>query len=116
MKYTWSCHCWKVAYEIESPEIQKWMMCNCSYCSRKWFILHFLPETNFTLTAWKDALTEYKFNKKQIKHLFCKHCGVQCFWEWTSPDGTPTIAINLNTVENIDLENISINKFDGKSL
>ena len=116
MKYTGSCHCQKVRFEFESEEIQGWMMCNCSICQRRGHILHMIPASFFHLISWEGNLTEYRFNTKNIAHLFCKTCWVQAFWKGPMPDWTEMIAINLNCVDGIDYEKLSIHKYDGKSL
>ena len=42
MKYKGSCHCGKVAFEVEG-ELNGAMACNCSMCSRKGSLLWFVP-------------------------------------------------------------------------
>ncbi len=41
MKYKGSCHCGKVAFEVEG-ELNEAMACNCSMCSRKGSLLWFV--------------------------------------------------------------------------
>ena len=48
MKYRGSCHCGKVAYEVEG-EIQETYSCNCSICSRRGSLLWFAPREKFRL-------------------------------------------------------------------
>jgi hypothetical protein len=112
--HTGSCHCGAVAFTV-TADIEKVMECNCSHCARKGFLLAFIPKEQFTLITGEDNLTEYRFNKKHIAHLFCKTCGVQCFGRGTSPDGKETIAINVRTLPDLDLATLTIEKFDGKS-
>lgn len=114
--YTGSCHCQEVKYTFESESITSWMSCNCSHCQRKWFLLHFIPVTAFTQVSWVENLTEYRFNTKTIAHQFCKTCWVQCFWKWTMPDGTTTVAINLNTLENIRIEDLQKEHYNWKDI
>lgn len=89
-------------------------MCNCSYCGRRGYILGFIPESDFELLSGEDNLTEYRFNRKTIAHLFCKTCGVQCFAK-ASKDGAITIALNLRTIHDFDPEKCSIKHVDGRS-
>ena len=42
MKYKGSCHCGKIAFEVEG-ELNGAMACNCSMCSRKGSLLWFVP-------------------------------------------------------------------------
>lgn len=113
--YTGGCHCGKVRYEV-SMELKSAMSCNCSHCGKKGFILSFVPATQFKLLSGEKDLTEYQFNKKVIHHLFCKTCGVQSFGRGAAPDGTPTVAVNLRCVDNIDLTKIPTTQFNGKDM
>lgn len=61
-------------------------------------------------------LTEYRFNKKHIAHLFCSVCGVQCFGTGTGPDGTETVAVNVRTIPDLDLATLTVTEFDGASM
>lgn len=109
-----SCHCGAVTYTVEA-DIDTVMECNCSHCSRKGFLLNFVPAEQFTLLSGEDSLTEYRFNKKHISHLFCKICGVQCFGKGTGPDGKATVAVNVRTLPDVDPSSLTIQKVDGKS-
>jgi hypothetical protein len=58
-------------------------------------------------------LTSYEFNTKQAKHIFCKICGVQSFYQPRSnPDGYGIMphCIDSNTI----IEIIHV-KFDGQN-
>jgi len=47
-----------------------------------------VPSSHFTLESGADALTEYRFNTMVAVHRFCKHCGVQAYYNPRSnPDG-----------------------------
>lgn len=109
-----SCHCGAVAFTV-TAEITKAIECNCSHCARKGFLLTFVPSESFTLLGGEANLTEYRFNKKHIAHLFCKTCGVQCFGRGTSPDGKETIAVNVRCLPDIDTTTLTITKVDGKN-
>lgn len=112
--YTGSCHCGAVTFTVEA-DIQKALECNCSHCHRKGFLLSFIPSTQFTLMSGADNLTEYRFNKKHIAHLFCKTCGVQCFGKAVNSEGMETIALNVRTIPEIDTHAITIEQIDGKN-
>lgn len=77
--YTGSCHCGLVQYEVDVDLEKPVIECNCSHCERKGFLLSFTARENFKLLSGEENLTEYKFNKNVISHLFCNTCGVQCF-------------------------------------
>lgn len=61
-------------------------------------------------------MTEYRFNTHKIAHLFCKNCGVQCFGKGAAPDGTETVAVNVRTIEDIDVSTLTRQTYDGKSV
>ncbi|HSF58624.1 MAG TPA: GFA family protein [Candidatus Binatia bacterium] len=115
MKYKGSCHCGKVAFEVEG-ELNGAMACNCSICSRKGSLLWFVPQDQLrVLTAEKDIGT-YTFNKHVIKHRFCRTCGIHPYGEGTDPKGNRMAAINIRCLEGIDLETVPVQHFDGRSL
>ena len=114
MNYTGSCHCGKVAFEVER-EISEALSCNCSMCSRRGSLLWFVPRDQLRLlTPDQDAAT-YLFHKHVIKHRFCANCGIHVFAEGTDPAGNKMAAINIRCVENLDLSSIPVKHFDGRS-
>ena len=76
--YSGSCHCGAVAFTV-TADIENGIECNCSYCHIKGLLLSFVPREQVTILQGEDNLTEYRFNKKHIAHVFCKTCGVQPF-------------------------------------
>jgi hypothetical protein len=111
-----SCHCGRVAYEVEG-EIDQVMACNCSICQRKGSLLWFVPKDKFRLKTPEDAAATYLFNKHVIKHRFCPVCGIHPYGESIHPKtGTPTAAINIRCIEGIDLEKIPVVHFDGRAI
>ena len=115
MKYKGSCHCGKVAFEIEG-EIKEAMACNCSICQRKGSLLWFMPREALKLLTPEDAASTYTFNKHRIRHRFCPTCGMNPYAEGTDPKGNKTAAINIRCLEGIDLASIPVKHFDGRSL
>jgi hypothetical protein len=115
MKHKGSCHCGKVAFEVEG-DLEQAMACNCSICSRKGSLLWFVPRDQFRLlTPEADAAT-YTFNKHLIQHRFCPTCGIHPYAEGKDAKGNRTAAINVRCLEGIDLESIPVKQFDGRSL
>jgi hypothetical protein len=90
------------------------MACNCSMCGRAGTLLAFVPATQFTLLSGEDALTDYQFNKHVIHHLFCRFCGIKSFSRGVGKNG-PTAAINVRCLDGVDVDGLTIQKFDGKS-
>ena len=108
-----SCHCGKVKYEAQM-EIKNALSCNCSICQKRGSLLDFVPESQFKLLSGESELQEYLFNKHQIHHQFCKTCGILPFAKALGPDGTKMVAINLRTIDGIDLKALKINEYDGR--
>jgi hypothetical protein len=115
MKYKGSCHCGKVAFEVEG-ELNGAMACNCSMCSRKGSLMWFVPREQFRLLTPEKDLGTYTFNKHVIKHHFCRTCGIHPYGEGTDPKGNRMAAINIRCLEGIDLESVPVQHFDGRSL
>jgi len=113
--YTGSCQCGTVQYEV-TADLENTITCNCSRCQRMGFVLAFAPQENFQLNSGEENLTEYRFNKKAIQHLFCSTCGVESFAYGKMPDGSPIVAINVNCLDGVNPRELSSQHYDGKSL
>src|SRR4051812_14419022 len=101
MQYRGSCHCGKVAYEVEA-EIKEAISCNCSLCSRRGSLLAFAPRQNFKLLRGDPELTDYTFNNHVIQHRFCKHCGIESFAFGKDRGGNEMAAINVRCLEDFE--------------
>lgn len=115
MRYKGSCHCGRVAFEVEGT-IEKAIACNCSICQRKGSLLWFVPREQLRLTTPEENAGTYAFNKHVIKHRFCPSCGIHPYAEGISPKGDRTAAINVRCLEGIDLASIPVTEFDGRAL
>ncbi|HLD86641.1 MAG TPA: GFA family protein, partial [Candidatus Nanoarchaeia archaeon] len=110
-----SCHCGKIGFSVEG-EFDSVLECNCSHCSRKGYLLWFVPMEKFTLKTPESELSTYTFNKHVIKHHFCSKCGCAPFGFGTDPKtGGRTAAINIRCLEGIDLSSVKRIPFNGKS-
>ena len=114
MKYTGSCHCGTIKYEVEG-ELQSAMACNCSICQRKGSLLWFVPRAALQLATPEDATRVYTFNKHLLKHRFCPVCGIHPYAEGTDSKGNAMAAINVRCLEEIDLAAIPVTHFDGRA-
>lgn len=111
-----SCHCGKTEFTAEG-KIEQVLECNCSYCSRKGFLLWFVPRDKFKYSAPDDGLKQYFFNKHAIEHLFCKECGVECFGFAKDPSsGAEIVGVNARCITDIDLNSLKRIPHDGKSV
>jgi hypothetical protein len=114
MLYKGSCHCGETAYEVEG-ELGQVMECNCSYCSRKGYLLWFVPRDQLRLSTPESRLAVYTFNKHVIKHHFCTECGCAPFGFGVAPNGAETAAINVRCLDDVDLDKLKRVQFDGRS-
>ena len=110
------CHCGAVRYEAAVDLTKEVLECNCSICAGKGLLLSFLPESQMTIASGEDSLTEYRFNTEKIAHLFCKVCGTEVFGKGLDPEGRATYAINVRTLDDVDLSTLSRMPYDGKAL
>ncbi|HEX5421502.1 MAG TPA: GFA family protein [Gammaproteobacteria bacterium] len=113
--YKGGCQCGAVTYEVDA-DLDHTITCNCSRCQRLGAVLAFAPRSSFQLKSGEQNLSEYLFNKKQIRHLFCKTCGIESFAFGAMPDGSPIAAINVNCLESVDPRSLSSEHVDGRSL
>jgi hypothetical protein len=114
MSYSGSCHCGAVTFTVAADAPSEAMTCNCSHCSRKGFVLTFVPADQFTLDSGAEQIADYEFYKHNITHQFCRTCGTQAFALGKSPQGTMR-AINLRCVPSVDMDALTITKVDGAS-
>ena len=116
MKYKGSCHCDRIAFEVEG-EIKGAMDCNCSICQRVGALRWFVPRSDMRLLTPDDAASTYTFNKHAIKHRFCPVCGIHAYGEGKNPKtGDMMAAINIRCLEGVDLAAIPVQHFDGRAL
>jgi hypothetical protein len=108
------CHCATVRYEA-SLELGEVLACNCSRCSKLGWLLAFIPAQDFRLISGEASLTDYLFNKHVIHHLFCSKCGVESFARGKGPDGSDVVAINVRCLDGIDVDALTVKKFDGRN-
>ncbi len=114
MKYTGSCHCGDVAFDFEG-ECNEVIECNCSHCSRKGYLLTFVPREQFQLRTDEAKLGKYLFNKHVIEHYFCARCGCAPFGFGIHPQAGKTAAINVRCLENFNLATVKRTAVDGRS-
>jgi hypothetical protein len=115
MKYRGSCHCGRIAFEVEGT-IDSALSCNCSMCQRRGSLLWFVPRAALTLVTPEANASEYTFNRHVIKHRFCAHCGIHPYGLGVDPKGNAIAAINVRCLEGLDLTQIPTKHFDGRAL
>ncbi len=113
MAHHGSCHCGAIAFEVDAA-IEGAIECNCSLCSRRGYLLWFVPSARVRFSA--DASTAYRFNKMHIAHHFCPTCGCATHGAANAPDGTPMLAVNVRCLDDVDVHALAIRQVDGRSL
>ena len=114
MAYSGSCHCGKIAYQVEG-EIDRVIDCNCSHCSRKGYLLWFVPRESVSFERGEEELAAYTFNRHAIEHRFCPTCGTAPLAFGERPPGTKLAAINVRCLDGVDLAALETVKVDGRS-
>jgi len=76
----------------------------------------FVPRARFKLLSERADLATYTFNKHRIQHHFCPTCGIAPFGEGIDPNGHEMAAVNVRCLDEVDLEDLSVHHFDGRSL
>jgi hypothetical protein len=105
------CHCgairFKATLDLDEPVIS----CNCSICQAKGLLLSFVGDGGLDMQASGEDLAEYRFNTHKIAHRFCRTCGVEVFGQVEGQGN----AINVRTLEAVDLSALTLQPFDGAS-
>ena len=114
MRYHGSCHCGRVAFDVEG-ELDQVIDCNCSHCSRKGYLLWFVPVGQLEVATPEADMATYTFNKHAIEHRFCPQCGCAPLAFGTAPDGQSMAAINARCLEGLDLAALTRVPVDGRS-
>jgi len=116
MAHEGSCHCGRVAFDVEGDPGQV-IECNCSHCSRKGYLLWFVPADKFRLRQGQDDLATYQFNKHAIDHKFCTTCGCAPFATGKDPaSGAEMVGVNVRCLPEVDHAALDVHRFDGRSL
>jgi hypothetical protein len=114
MNYKGSCHCGQISFEVEG-ELEQAMECNCSHCSRKGYLLWFVPRAQLELLSPAENLATYTFNRHAISHHFCARCGCAPLGFGKDRAGNATAAVNVRCLEGIELSSVRRVPVDGRS-
>lgn len=97
MRYSGSCHCGAVRFEVDAPDEIEAEDCNCSICRRSGYLHLIVPRSRFRLLSGEDMLSTYAFNTGVARHTFCRTCGIKPFYTPRSnPDG---VDVNVRCLE-----------------
>jgi hypothetical protein len=107
-----SCHCGKVAFEVEA-DLSQVIACNCSICSKKGYLLTFAPRDALKVSG-EENLSTYTFNTHTIRHRFCAHCGTATFGEGQQPGKPPMAAINVRCLDGVEVSELTTMPINGR--
>lgn len=114
MSYQGSCHCSRIAFEVEG-DLNQVVECNCTHCRRKGYLLWFVPRAQLRLATPESALATYTFNQHVIRHHFCRDCGCAPLAFGHDPAGNETAAVNVRCLEGVDPSALKVIHYDGLS-
>ena len=109
-----SCHCGDVKFSVKL-NLSSLVRCNCSICSKLGALWAFAPRSDLVPLCEDSVYGDYQFGQKTLQHHFCKNCGVEAFAEGQAPDGTPTVGVNARCLDDIDISEIPVSDYDGRS-
>lgn len=113
-KHTGSCHCAAVRYEVEI-DASNGGRCNCTVCTKIGPIGASVKPDAFKLLSSDANLSTYVWGGKISTRYFCKSCGVHCFARGHLEQlGGDYVAINLNTLDDIDPNTVKLIHWDGR--
>lgn len=93
--YTGSCHCGAVRFEADIDLADETSRCNCSICTKSRFWKAIVMPAAFRLVRGEEALAEYRFGSRSIRHRFCRRCGVKPFGQGRLEEVGEFYAVNL---------------------
>ena len=107
MSHKGSCHCGRIAFEVDGDPTQV-IECNCSHCSRKGYLLWFVPRDQLRLDTPESDMAAYTFNKHAIQHHFCPTCGCAPFGFGKDHEGNAMAAVNVRCLPDLDRSTLEI--------
>ncbi len=112
MRYSGSCHCGAIQFDVEAPDEVEVEDCNCSICSKAGFLHLIVPKAHFHLRAGADNLRTYTFNTGVAQHTYCQTCGIKSFYiPRSNPDG---VDVNVRCLDTLP-RSIRVVAFDGRN-
>ena len=60
-KYSGSCHCGAVNFEVDA-DLTKGVVCDCTICKRKGAMMVLIDKEQLSVTSGADQLSSYQFN------------------------------------------------------
>ena len=93
--YTGSCHCGSIKFEADIDLAAETSRCNCSICWKTRFWKGIVAPDALRLLQGEESLSTYQFGRRNIRHRFCRRCGVKPFGQGHVEPIGDFYAINL---------------------
>ena len=111
IQVTGGCHCQAIRFKANVDPNSVILNCNCSICKMNRFQHLIVKHQNFNLIHGEHQLSNYRFNTKQAKHLFCQSCDIKSFYQ---PRSHPNSwSINANCIDDFNPNEWNFMNFDG---
>jgi hypothetical protein len=105
------CHCGAVRHTATFDLAEPVIACNCSICEAKGLLLSFVAGDKLQIRQGEDELATYRFNTMKIGHRFCCICGVEVVGQVEGKGA----AVNVRTLDDVEMDTLKQQSFDGAS-
>jgi len=105
--YHGSCHCQAVRFECELDLDDGTSRCNCSVCTKARFWKTVVKADAVRIVGGEGELTEYRFGGNNIRHLFCRTCGIKPFGRGHLDELGDFVAVNLACLDDATDEELA---------
>jgi hypothetical protein len=122
--YSGSCHCGAIRFRFKSEAITVGFRCNCSICIRKGIVMSskYISPADFEQMQGEESLAVYQFGDKDVRHCFCRTCGICPFnvvasvpSSYQGPAKPGDLRVNLGCIDGLDPLALEISIIDGRS-
>lgn len=113
-KHLGGCHCGAIRFEV-TLDASKGSRCNCSICTMTGVTGAMVKPHELVVTKGEDFASVYEWGGKMSKRYFCPSCGIHVFGRGHLAElGGDFASINLNTLDGLDLRDVSVIYWDGR--
>lgn len=112
-RYSGSCHCGAVKYDVDLDLSKGTIRCNCSICkkARAWFA--FVGGNDLHLIQGEESMARYRWtpagkSEPFVTYRFCKSCGVRMYGTGEAEFmGGRFYALAVSTLDTADIEELA---------
>lgn len=113
-KHSGSCICGDVQFEA-TLDASKGGQCNCTICTKYHPVGTIIKPEAFAVTKGEDKLSTFSRFPQYGQRYFCSRCHTYLFGKGDIPEiGGAFVSVNLNTLDDIDLADVTITHVDGR--